>query len=158
MTPLRIIAACLGILTAFWFCGGDRPTLAPAYVTAADRTWDRLADVRVIDGDTIEADLLLGRGVVLKRRRIRLAGFDAWEMTRRRRTVSITDEELAKGKVARAAMETLIGDSIVQCLTEGDRDAYGRTVGRLRLIQRDGNVLQAENWMRERGHDRGGAP
>ena len=160
------IYACIGSVILCWvliavlavgmaFSG---PTPAPAFQKAVDITLDRLENIRVIDGDTLEADLNLGHGVLLRKQSLRLEGFDAWETSRRRRTVTITDAELVKGKLATEALEKLIRESPVACITDGGDNVYNRSQGYLRLVGRDGTILDVAEWMLANGHDRGKTP
>ena len=56
---------------------------------------------RVIDGDTLQIEtIVLPWDVALLNQRVRIADFDAWESSRRRRSVNVTDEEVVKGKRA----------------------------------------------------------
>ena len=158
-----LVGACVVVGTALFaasliYAQVAAPTPAPAYQSAANATWDTLLNVAVIDGDTINADIYLGRDVLLRDQRIRLEGVDAWETSRRRRSVTVTDDEIEKGQAAAKALSALVRESQVQCLTDGGRDVYGRCLGRLRLIQRDGSVIEAEGWMRANGHDRNEQP
>ena len=52
--------------------------LLPSLAFALDHLYPATIE-RVIDGDTIEADLYLGLGVILDNQRIRLYGINAWE-------------------------------------------------------------------------------
>ena len=163
-TNPHISLPCVVLLLVFLWCSflyvflipvhAGEPTLAPAYQKVVDSTWDILKNIVVVDGDTIKAEIYLGRGVTLKSERIRLEGFDAWESSRYRRTVHITNAEIVKGTAAAVALSVLINKSEVRCLTDGGKDSYGRPVGYLRLIQRDGSVIKVEEYMKEYGHDR----
>jgi hypothetical protein len=112
-----------------------------------------LGNVRVVDADTIDADIRLPLGVTLIDTRIRLSDFDAWESSRRRRTVVITDEEIAKGKQAAKLLEVLIKSSerSALLLAEGDRDVYGRVLGRMVVYRTDGSRVFVADFMREHG-------
>jgi endonuclease YncB( thermonuclease family) len=113
-----------------------------------------LSSVSVYDGDTITADVHLGFSVVLHDQRVRLMGFDAWELTRARRTVEITDEELVKGRKARDALQELLGGGAAYLVPEArGKDPYGRLLGRLIVGTADGPLDVAEQ-MRRDGHDR----
>ena len=90
-----------------------------------------LDNIRVIDGDTIEADILFPLGVTLRGEYIRFSDYDAWESSKRRRAVNVTDEEVVKGKQATAMLIKFLDDkTLVLELAEGARDNYGRVLGR----------------------------
>jgi endonuclease YncB( thermonuclease family) len=112
---------------------------------------------RVLDGDTIEADIMLGFDVTLDDQSIRLQGFDAWEVSRRRRTVTVTDDELAKGAIAKKELTELLathkGRIYLRPAKEG-RGVYGRVVGYLVIYTKDGDIIDVDKWMKGRGHAR----
>lgn len=78
---------------------------------------------RVIDGDTVEADIDLGFGVWI-RDRLRLAGIDAPEMTG-------NDKEL--GRVAKCYLKALIAeqDAVYAQTFKDKRGKYGRMLATL---------------------------
>tara|TARA_Y100001938_G_C8061254_1_gene417426 strand:+ start:81 stop:476 length:396 start_codon:yes stop_codon:yes gene_type:complete len=77
--------------------------------------------VRVVDGDTLDADLQLGFSVVLQKQRIRLAGIDTPES----RTRNL--EEKALGLKAKERLQELCqGTFKVKSLGKGK---YGRILG-----------------------------
>jgi len=81
----------------------------------------KLSKIRVVDGDTVEADIELGFGITM-RRFIRLLGVNAPEMR---------GKDRIKGKAAKANMKMLINKSPVVIL-ESAKDAtgkYGRVLG-----------------------------
>lgn len=110
-----------------------------------------LSNIRVHDGDTIKADVVLGFGLVWHDRDIRVAGFDAWESNRARRTVKVTAGEIEKGKLATAALEQLLGSAKRVSVLEssGPRDPHGRV---LLWVFADGKEIGAT--MRAAGHER----
>lgn len=112
-----------------------------------------LENVRVIDADTIDADIVLPLGVTLIDTRIRLSDFDAWESSKRRRSVVVTDEEVVKGKQASKLLEELVEDSgrSALLLAEGDRDVYGRVLGRMVVYTDDGSRIFVADFMAEHG-------
>jgi len=98
---------------------------------------------RVVDGDTIVADLQLGLGVVLAGQYIRFYGIHAWE---------ITGEEREKGLISR--------DYLVERLSSGEieieirpewgqtgKGSFGRWIG---IVYVDGADINVE--MMEKGH------
>ncbi len=119
-------------------------------------TYYRLRNIRVVDGDTLEADIDLPMRVTLRQEMIRCVDYDAWESSKRRRSVNVTDEEVVKGKKATEALKSLIasGQLMVQ-LEENDRDVYGRVLARL-FVARNNNLLSVADWMKANKHIREG--
>lgn len=106
--------------------------------------------VKVIDGDTFTADLHVGFDIVLSGQTVRIYGFDAWELSRARRTVNVTDAEIAKGKSAKIALEQLLrGAERVEVREVMGRDPFGR---RLLEVYADGK--EVGRTMRDKGHER----
>ena len=121
-------------------------------------TYYRVRNVRVVDGDTLEADIDLPMRVTLRQEMIRCTDYDAWESSKRRRSVNVTDEEVVKGKAATEALKSLIasGQLMVQ-LEEDDRDVYGRILARL-FVARNNNLLSVADWMETNNHTRKETP
>lgn len=110
--------------------------------------------LRIHDADTFMADIYLGFGVVLKDRVIRIAEYDAWEVSRNRRTLKLTDEqwleEITKGKAAKLALEELIGEADkVEVQEVAEKDPYGRLLLR---VYADG--VSVGETLRAQGHER----
>lgn len=67
---------------------------------------------RVKDADTLVCDVWLGFGMIVADVDVRVAEFDAWETSRARRTLGLSErewvEEIKKGKAAKAALESLL--------------------------------------------------
>ena len=105
-----------------------------------------LEQVRVVDGDTIEATVVLGFGVRY-RTTVRAIDYDACEVSYRRRTVQITPDEIRRGKAAKAYLESVAGRLTVE--DTGKEDAWGRP---LVVVKLDGESVASE--MRERGYER----
>ena len=80
---------------------------------------------RVVDGDTIDADIVLGFGVVLQNKRIRLAGVDTPEVRTR------DDVEKEFGLRAKAfVVNWCAGDHELTLFIKGDEyDKFGRILG-----------------------------
>lgn len=118
----------------------------------------RLTVAKVYDGDTITADVALGFQVTLSAQSVRLAGYDAWEISRTRQTVQVTDEEIERGRLAKAALAELLGryPDRVYLRPEGSgRGAYNRLQGWLVIYPRAGPEIDVAEYMKTRGHDRG---
>ena len=115
--------------------------------------------ITVHDGDTLRADVMLPWGVTLRNRTVRLLGVDCWEVARNRRTVGeITDEELAKGRAARDALDTMLASCIYIYLKpppeHDEHDPYGRLHGELFAVDRKGLKIDVARWLRDHGHAR----
>jgi endonuclease YncB( thermonuclease family) len=127
--------------------------------------------LEVKDGDTISADLLLPWGVTLSDQDVREQTYDAWEASKRRRSEAageITDAEVEKGKAATAALKHLLEDARVFLEPSnrkrqdqsklgdklGDRDNYGRVLGKL-WVARGGKWIDIGAEMKRGGHLRG---
>lgn len=90
-------------------------------------------NIIVKDADTISADIYITEfQVVLLKRDIRASDFDACEVSRRRDSVIITDEELILGKKAKLLLIDLLKTHKLYVCPEG-HDVYGRVLGHLYL-------------------------
>lgn len=130
-------------------------------LAAAEPTPNRylITSVTAHDGDTLKCDIHLGLGVVLADQSIRLLGFDAWEISRVRRTVEIDEAELAKGIAARDYLLELLAHGTPYLTPEGrGRDPYGRVLARLTILTDRGQPIDVAEQMIRRGHDRTQAP
>jgi endonuclease YncB( thermonuclease family) len=58
---------------------------------------------------------------------IRAFGYDAWEVSRVRQTVDVTDSEIFKGKAARDQLKALLAEATLYAEDSGSVDPYGRT-------------------------------
>lgn len=84
---------------------------------------------RTIDGDTFVCTFDLGLDVELKNQTVRVSNFDAWETSKIRRTVDVTNEEVAKGKKAKADLEKIFSEATIiyaRVQKKKYRDSYGR--------------------------------
>lgn len=109
-----------------------------------------LDNIRVIDGDTIEADILFPLGVTLRGEYIRFSDYDAWESSKRRRSVKVTDQEVSRGKRATALLREFFSDKmVVLVLDKGMRDSYGRVLGRSAVYAHDGQRTETVDFMRD---------
>ena len=134
---LRVIRVSLE-----WIAVALLVALAAYCASAAEAT-----GVRVIDGDTIEVENLdLGWSVALRDVTIRAADYDAWESSRRRRSVRVTDEEVVKGKAATEALRKYLEGKTLT-VTPAGQDRYGRLLG---VLQVDGTSVA--DWMKTNGH------
>ena len=105
---------------------------------------------RVVDGDTIVADIDLGFGVKLYDAMIRMADYDTWETGARGGQI-ITPEEKTKGKAAKADLEKLLAASkrITIVPDAKPRDNFGRVLGRVYVDDKSlGDVMKIRGHIR----------
>lgn len=126
-------------------------------------------DVKSIhDGDTVLATVRLPWGISLGPEAVRASNYDAWEVTKARRSVEVTDDEIAKGKAAREFLAALVGfaangqrgvgDLYLTPNAGGKRDVYGRVLGEFWLRRPDGEWVDIAEEMKRRGHVRRPTP
>ncbi len=118
---------------------------------AAANEYEILVD-RVIDADTVVGRIQMDWGVAWYGS-IR-SDFDAWERTRVRRTVVVTDQELIKGEAATEALRGLLSRGGRLFITPPPRSrmgVYGRPVGSWRIETRGGRSIDVAAWMKARG-------
>jgi len=123
----------------------------------AAENWYRVANVTAHDADTVKADVIFPWGVTLRGQSIRLHGADAWEISKARRTVNVTDAEVAKGKQALAEFNKLLaaGAFEVSPLTyEGTDSVYGRIEAKWRVVLGNGQIVDVAQWIKANGHQR----
>lgn len=135
MNALIIILACIAA----------DPT-APASALKCD-----VIDVH--DGDTVKVTIhcpLLG--IDAPNVSIRAYGYDAYEITRTRQTVTVTDAEIVKGKAARDDLAQLIAGGELWLEDSGQRDPYGRTSAWLWVKLGDGSWVFVPKYMDDHGH------
>lgn len=127
--------------------------VAPIYSEGAE-----CFGIRAKDGDTIHVERIdLGWGVSLYDQDVRLLGFDAPEVSRRRRSVKVTDEEIERGRIAEAALGTLLMTGTVHLYPDAaqpTRDNYGRLLGRLFVHPEGHEPVDVAEWMIKSGHIR----
>jgi endonuclease YncB( thermonuclease family) len=111
----------------------------------------------VHDGDTFTGSVALGFDLQLASQPIRLAEFDAWEITRGRFGDKTTEAELLKGQKAKADLETLLRKAKhVYGLTvnKSGREKYGRLLLKVKIVDEEGRVQDVAELMRAMGHER----
>lgn len=145
MKPLPLLLSLVALTMA----------LAACLMGAEPVQYIPLSGITVKDGDTITANVNFPWGVTLRDQPIRCLGYDAWESSRRRQSVRITDAELANGEQASAALSGLLSSSRVYG-TPGkrERDNYGRLLVRLTVVDKDGKQIDVAEWMERNGHVR----
>jgi len=88
---------------------------------------------RVKDADTVVCDIHLPLNVTLTGETLRAGSFDAWEASKRRRGIYISDEEVRKGKDAAVATREYLAkfhNQMTLQLPKGrKRGKYGRILG-----------------------------
>lgn len=118
----------------------------------------RLDGWRVIDGDTLEAELLhLPYGLALTDVTLRMADYDAWESSKRRTSVKVTDEEVKRGRRATEELTALLNEHEFRVLPsdEGDaRDVYGRLLVIVEVKLPEHGWQPLAKWMQLHGHIR----
>ena len=118
----------------------------------------KLAHWKVKDGDTLEAETLyLPFGVALYDVDMRCADFDAWESSFRRVSVSVTHEEIARGKRAAKDLAELLNTHEFRVLPPNDsrvRDVYGRLLVVIEVKLPERGWVKLADWMKLHGHIR----
>ena len=108
--------------------------------------------VKIVDGDTVDVDIDLGFGIVMKDERVRIMGIDTPE--------SRTSDKVEKlfGKAASARVKELLDDDIIlktQISRNGEdmKGKYGRILGDF-IIERfeDGSQEMLTDILVEEGH------
>lgn len=109
--------------------------------------------VRVTDGDTIVADVLLPWNITLAGESIRESTYDAWESRKGRGGVVITEAELAKGRQAAQDLADLFNTGQVFVSTEAaaKRDSFGRLLGKY-WVHQNGQWTDVREYMASRGN------
>ena len=90
--------------------------------------------MRVVDGDTVDAEIDLGFGVFMKQR-IRLYGIDTPES----RTRDLEEKE--RGLAAKARLSELLGKEFIVETILNKRGKFGRILGTLHVTQEDGTKM-----------------
>ena len=98
---------------------------------------------RVVDGDTVDIDIDLGFGVMLKDERVRITGIDTPES----RTRDLTEKKF--GLAAKERLKQLLGKkSILKCKEYDSKGKFGRILGD--FTTNDGRMVT--NVLVEEGH------
>jgi endonuclease YncB( thermonuclease family) len=108
---------------------------------------------RVIDADTVNADVNLPWDVTLRNQTVRASDYDAWESTKRRRSVEVSDEEVEKGKLAIEEFKKLLAGSSAFYMVPAGKDVYGRLLAKW-IIVKDGRIVNVAAWAEKNGHVR----
>ena len=145
-----IVAVVSGVVTVLT---GEEVPRRPA--VSGDQAGAICEVTRVVDGDTLKVNVLFPWDVTLRDQTVRCLGYDAWESSKRRRSVTVTDEEVAKGKLATSALSGLLDLSSAVYLVPGTRSRgpYGRILATV-MCRVDGRKVDVADWMRSHGHVR----
>ena len=113
---------------------------------------------QVKDGDTIQAEFIkLPWNCGLVNVPIRLYGYDAYEISKKRKSVHVTDAEIIKGIKAKEALTELVGKSRWAYLRPEsiEIDCYGRILGSLFLqIPGEDELVSVSDYMISNHHNR----
>ncbi|MBA7490500.1 hypothetical protein ES702_01038 [subsurface metagenome] len=107
----------------------------PSWVLALDSLYPAKIE-KVIDGDTIMADLSLGLGVILDDQYIRLYGINAWEIKGKERERGVLAKEYLERKLQKGEVEIEIKPG----WGRNGRGKYGRWLGRVYVNGKDINA------------------
>jgi len=102
---------------------------------------------RVVDGDTIDVNLDLGFNVWHKAR-VRMLGIDTPE----KRTRNL--EEKVLGLASTARLKELLKGKIVEIECSKEKGKFGRVLGIVWTIDKEGNRINCNNQLIEEGHAR----
>jgi|TARA_B000000557_G_C20753487_1_gene434063 micrococcal nuclease len=101
--------------------------------------------MRVVDGDTVDAEIDLGFGVFMKQR-IRLYGINTPES----RTRDLEEKE--RGLAAKARLTELLGKEFIVETILNKRGKFGRILGTLHVNKDDGSTQNINQTLVEEGH------
>lgn len=101
--------------------------------------------MRVVDGDTVDAEIDLGFGVFMKQR-VRLYGINTPES----RTRDLEEKE--RGLAAKARLTELLGKEFIIETILNKRGKFGRILGTLHVTQEDGSSMNINQTLVNEGH------
>ena len=109
----------------------------------------KIANIRVVDGDTVDCDIDLGFDQWMHKQRIRLTGIDAPEI----RTKNLEEKKL--GLDAKQWLNEMLDTEVrLRCDEYNARGKFGRILGSLMIEISDGEWLNVNQAMIEEGHAR----
>lgn len=121
----------------------------------------KLAHWKVKDGDTLHAETLyLPFGVALYDVDMRCADYDAWESSYRRASVSISADEITRGRRAAKELAELLANNEFRVMPPNDprvRDVYGRLLVVIEVKLPDRGWVKLADWMKLHRHVRDSA-
>jgi len=88
--------------------------------------------LQIKDADTFKTQFEIFPDTYMVRN-VRLQGCDAWETSKRRRSVNVTDAEVVLGHRAKKFVEEKIGEANQTTLIVVDIDMYGRVLGNIMI-------------------------
>lgn len=95
----------------------------------------KVSIVKVVDGDTVDVDIDLGFGTVLKKQRVRMMGIDTPES----RTRDLVEKKF--GKAAKKHLKKLLEEAESISLISHDRGKFGRILGTLIAHHNEGHPV-----------------
>lgn len=146
----------LPLLPVVQVAEGPKPKLTPTPILVPD-IYVRTENVKVTDGDTIDCDICFPWHVTLKGETIRAGDYDAWESSKKRQSVKVTDDEVRRGKIAADDLRELLktGTLYLSPLPNEDRDNYGRILATLLLVDnKTQQCVFVSEYMKAHGHCR----
>lgn len=108
----------------------------------------------VHDADTITVNIIMDYNVGIFDVPMRLMDFDAYEITRTRRTIDYYPDEIELGIKARTELIELLKEARRTYIQPGEIAVYGRYEGRLFIETKKGVKIEVSKFMKEHGHDR----
>ena len=112
----------------------------------------KLFNVQVIDGDTIKADINVGFDIVLKNRKIRLAGINAPETSKTiKGAPNLKLSEGIKSKEIVASALMALSTTILFKSLEKE-DVFGRCLGIVFFLDKDNNFVNLNDFLFTQGY------
>jgi endonuclease YncB( thermonuclease family) len=150
---------------AYWFFNRTKQTVAAQKIKSLSSSYPQGPDGyypikinKVKDGDTVLADFIkLPWNCGLINVSVRLYGYDAYEISKKRHSVKVTDTEVAKGIKAKNALQELVKKARWAYLRpeSTEIDCYGRILGSLFLqIPGEDELVNVSEWMVSNFHNR----
>ena len=130
-------------------CGTDR-AIREARLPDGNRYAIKVLTVH--DADTFTADIDLGFGLTYKNQSCRLYNFDAWEVSRTRTSVTVTDAEIIRGKQARDVLRRMLAEAktVMVVSRKPVREKYGRLLVSIECDGKDvATILRAQGFERK---------
>lgn len=107
--------------------------------------------LEVVDGDTFKVEIIVPEfDVKILNQIIRADNYDAFETSKRRQSVEVTDEEVRQGKECKKFITTLLLSNKLYVVPHG-HDVYGRRLCRLFLSENGKEFIDVADIMQEAG-------
>lgn len=135
----------------------QQPVIDP--ITQPQECWCAVQVLRVIDADTLVANVHLPWSVVLVDQTLRVDSYDAWETSKRRQSEAageITDDEVVKGRIAKSEFEKLLPTGTLYAKPGLiPRDNYGRLLGPWEFrtgfkVESMQSIAKRKGWIRKK--------